>query len=263
MNDDVQSASPQQTRRIGLSEFRKTISHYPVTYSVIGVTIIVFLFQWIVANVYGNGFVCGSGDLICQGGAKVNAAISEGQVWRFVSPIFIHVDALHIFINMYSLHAIGRSIERFFGKERTVIVYMLSGICGVAFSLAFSPLKSVGASGAIFGMVGAFALFLFLHRDLFGSVTKDLLMRIAMVVLLNLTLGFSPLIDNWGHVGGLLGGIWIGWIIRPRWEKVQILGQPIRVVDKRSWKKVRLNSLFAVGFTASLCLVAIFSPFNR
>ncbi len=239
------------------------VLRYPITYGLIGFTVIIFLFQWLTAMISSNGIVCGSGDLICQIGAKDNLGIGNGQIWRFIFPIFIHIDSIHILVNMYSLHAVGPSVEIFYGKERTTIVYLLSGISGFAFSLAFNPYPSAGASGAIFGMVGALALFLFRHRELFGSVAKNQLTRIAMVVLLNLVLGFSAMIDNWGHMGGLLGGILIGWIIGPQWARVQTLEPTHRVIDTKPWKSLRANVLFAVGLVAFFCLAAIYSPFNR
>jgi rhomboid protease GluP len=263
VNGGVHHIPAEQTQQDRFTQLRHNVTRFPVTYSLIGVTVVVFIFQWLIAFIVGRGIVCGSDDLLCQIGAKVNQAIIEGQVWRFISPIFIHVDPLHILVNMYSLNAVGPTVERFFGKERTAIIYILSGISGVAFSLAFNPMNSAGASGAIFGMVGAFAVFLVLHRDLFGSATKDLLIRITFVVLLNLALGFSAMVDNWGHVGGLLGGILVGGIIGPRWKIIQLVDQPVRVVDKRAWKKVRINSLFALGIITLICLTAIFNPIGQ
>jgi rhomboid protease GluP len=250
-------------RRNTVAEFRKLVTRFPITYGLIAFTAIIFLFQWFSAMISSNGIVCGSGDLICQIGVKDNRAIADGQIWRFILPIFIHVDFAHILVNMYSLHVVGPSVEIFYGKERTTIVYLLSGISGVAFSLAFNPNPSAGASGAIFGMVAALALFLYRHRELFGSTAKDLLTRIAMVVLFNLALGLLPLIDNWGHVGGLLGGILVGWIIGPQWKRVQTPDQTPRVIDTKPWENVRANALFAAGMVVVICLAAMYSPFNR
>jgi len=71
------------------------------------------------------------------------------------------------------------------------------------------------------------------------------------------------MIDNWGHMGGLLGGILIGWIIGPQWERVQTLELTHRVIDTKPWKSIQANALFAVGLVAFVCLAAIYSPFNR
>jgi rhomboid protease GluP len=263
VNDGIDHTTPETYRRNGLVDFRMILSRFPVTYGTIGFTVVVFIFQWLGAYINGNGVVCGQGDVICQAGAKINQAITAGEIWRFVSPIFIHVDIWHILVNMYSLYAVGPSVEMFYGKQRTAIVYLLSGISGVAFSLAFNSYVSVGASGAIFGIVGALALFLFRHRHIFGAVAKNQLQRIIFIIFLNLMLGTSAMIDNWGHVGGLLGGIFIGWLIGPQWERVHTLEQPNRLVDKRPWKDVRVNALFAVAVVVFVCFAATFSPFNQ
>ncbi len=263
MNDGFSHTATETPRRSRPVDFRTILSRFPVTYGTIGFTVIVFIFQWLGAYVNGNGVVCGQGDVICQVGAKINQAIAAGEIWRFVTPIFIHVDIWHILVNMYSLHAVGPSVEMFYGKQRTAIVYLLSGISGVAFSLAFNSYVSVGASGAIFGIVGALALFLFRHRNIFGAVAKNQLQRIIFIIFLNLMLGTSAMIDNWGHIGGLLGGIFIGWFIGPQWEIIQTPEQPNRLVDKRPWEDVQANTLFAVVIVASVCLAAIFSPFNQ
>jgi hypothetical protein len=106
-------------------------------------------------------------------------------------------------------------------------------------------------------------LFLFRHRHIFGAVAKNQLQRIIFIIFLNLMLGTSAMIDNWGHVGGLLGGIFIGWLIGPQWERVHTLEQPNRLVDKRPWKDVRVNALFAVAVVVFVCFAATFSPFNQ
>lgn len=263
MNDSVNQTISERPRRNKSPDFRTTVLRFPVTYGTIVITLIVFLLQWLSAFANGNNLICGPEDVICQAGAKVNWAIAAGEIWRFFTPIFIHANAGHIFVNMYSLYAVGPSVELFYGRERTAIVYLLSGVSGVAFSLAFNANNSVGASGAIFGIVGALAWFLYRHRDLFGAVAKDQLRRIVVVIALNLALGFSTMIDNWGHIGGLLGGLLIGWFIGPHLVRSQTLDQPNRLVDSRPWGEVVSNSLFAVVVVAICCLAAIFSPFNQ
>jgi rhomboid protease GluP len=260
VNEGISHTATEPPRRSRPVDSRTILSRFPVTYGTIGFTVIVFIFQWLGAYVNGNGVVCGQGDVICQAGAKINQAIAAGEIWRFITPIFIHVNAMHILVNMYSLHAVGPSVEMFYGKERTAILYLLSGISGVAFSFAFSSYISVGASGAIFGIVGALAWLLFRHRHIFGAVAKNQLQRIIFVIFLNLILGMSAMIDNWGHIGGLLGGIFIGWLIGPRWERVQTPERPDRLIDKRPWEDVRANTVFAVAIVAFVCLAAIFSP---
>lgn len=221
----------------------------------------VFAAQWILALSFGRGQICGLGDLVCGLGAKVNEAIIAGQVWRFVTPIFVHVTPVHILINMYSLYALGPAVERFFGTRRFFITYMLSGIAGVILSLSFSPYVSAGASGAIFGLLGAFAAFLYTHRSTFGSAGTIQLRQIIFVALLNLSLGLSPGIDNWGHLGGLVFGVAQAWFFGPRFEVTKDEEtSKIHLVDKRPWSNVWPVALFAATIIAALAFVVLLNP---
>lgn len=249
------SSQPEPAPRTPPKFFR-----FPATYSLIGVTLLVFIAQWMLANLIGNGQVCGLGDLICSWGAKINQAIDAGQLWRLFTPIFIHIDIWHIFVNMYSLYAVGPSIEQFYGTPRMLALYILCGISGVDFSLAFNRFSSVGASGAIFGLVGALGVFLFLHRELFGEMGRAQLRRILIVVLLNLILGLSAMIDNWGHLGGLLMGIFLGWYLGPRWERVFADSERPLLRDRQPWQEVRFKAFAAAAMIALLSFIAVLSP---
>lgn len=227
----------------------------PGTFAIIGVTAIVFIFQT------ASNFLLG-GDLLLALGAKVNSAVLAGQYWRLVTPIFLHIGILHIGVNMYSLYIVGPPVERLFGLPRMVAIYLLSGMAGVAFSLAFSSAPSAGASGAIFGLLGALGGFLFLHRGLFGRAGSLQLRQIALVAVLNLAIGLSPGIDNWGHLGGLVAGLALAYAIGPRYEAAMIsFGQP-HWTDRRSWDQVWQRTLFSAAVVVLLCLAAAHSPFN-
>ncbi|NIS80545.1 MAG: rhomboid family intramembrane serine protease [Anaerolineales bacterium] len=254
------SPSPTNARRPAP---RTTFSRFPATFGLIVATLSVFLAQWLVASIFGVGRVCGPGEFICALGSKINQAIAAGQLWRLVTPIFIHVDVWHIFVNMYSLYVLGPSIEQFYGTARMLILYMLSGITGVAFSLGFNRYNSVGASGAVFGLVGTLGVFLFLHRQLFGRVGQDQLRRIVIVTLLNLVLGMSAMIDNWGHLGGLLAGIGLGWFLGPRLERVLTETGQVHLIDRQPWEQSRRKVFLAVAMVAALSVAALVSPFNQ
>jgi rhomboid protease GluP len=227
----------------------------PATFAIIGLTTFVFLLQ------SASSYLLG-GDLVLALGAKVNQAILNGQIWRLVTPIFLHIGLLHIGVNMYSLYIIGPPVERLFGWPRMLVTYMLSGVAGVAFSLAFSPVASAGASGAIFGLLGALGGFLFLHRGLLGRAGSLQLRQIVLVAVLNLAIGLSPGIDNWGHLGGLLAGLALAYTIGPRFEASMIsFGQP-HWTDTRSWEQVWPRTLVSAAAILLLCLAAAYSPFN-
>ncbi len=227
----------------------------PGTLAIIGFTVFVFALQT------ASNLLLG-GDLLLTLGAKVNTAISAGQIWRLVTPIFLHIGILHVGVNMYSLYIVGPPVERLFGLRRMLVIYLLSGVAGVGFSLAFSSAPSAGASGAIFGLLGALGGFLFLHRSLFGRAGSLQLRQIILVAVLNLAIGLSPGIDNWGHLGGLLAGLALAYAIGPRFEAAMIsIGQP-HWTDRRSWDQVWQRTLVSAAVVLLLCLAATHSPFN-
>lgn len=241
------------TPPLRLNTFAIRLRRFPATYSLIGATVLVFL-----AQLVGNqlaGF-----DVLAGLGAKDNQAIAAGQVWRLVTPLFIHVNLLHLFVNMYSLSAIGPSVERLFGSRRFLVTYFLAGVAGVDMSLAFSPRPSVGASGAIFGLLGALGVFLFLHRRTFGRAGAVQLRQIVIVALLNLGLGLMPGIDNFGHLGGLLAGAALAWLIGPRLEPIVVEPTHVRLLDRRQWRDVWPRALAAAAVIALLALAALHSP---
>lgn len=227
----------------------------PGTFAIIGFTAAVFVFQTASNALLG-------GDLLLTYGAKVNSAILAGQIWRLVTPIFLHIGILHFAVNMYSLYIVGPPVKHLFGRQRMLTIYLLSGIAGVAFSLAFSSVPSAGASGAIFGLLGALGGFLFIHRSLFGRSGSLQLRQIVLVAVLNLAIGLSPGIDNWGHLGGLLAGLTLAYTIGPRFEAAMIsYGQP-HWTDRRAWDQVWQRILLSAAAVVLLCLAAARSPFN-
>lgn len=200
----------------------------PVTFGVIIATVAVYL----------GGTLIGF-DQVLEFGAKDNVSILAGQVWRLVTPVFLHAGLAHLGVNMYSLFALGPPVERFFGAPRMLALYLLSGISGVVFSLAFNPYPSVGASGAIFGLLGALAMFLYLHRGLFGPAGGMQLQQLIIVGALNLVYSAAnPGIDLWGHIGGLLAGAACAAYFGPRLTPEVILGVPSGLTDERPWPEV-------------------------
>ena len=137
-------------------------NRFPTTMGLIAFTAVVFAAQFLTQDPTGS-------DLVSFYGAKVNHKIAAGEIWRLVTPVFIHVGIWHIFVNMYSLYALGPAVERLFGSQRMLVVYLLSGISGVILSLGFSPHGSVGASGAIFGILGSLGTFIYRHRNRLGQ----------------------------------------------------------------------------------------------
>ncbi|MRH43124.1 rhomboid family intramembrane serine protease [Aquibacillus halophilus] len=137
-------------------------------------------------------------------GAKYNPNIIEGEWWRIISSMFLHIGLLHLFMNMLALYYVGTAVERIYGNIRFIIIYFLAGIVGGIASFAFNPQIAAGASGAIFGLLGALLFFGVNYKKVFfQTMGWNLLFVIGLNIVFGLTV---PQIDNSAHLGGLFGG---------------------------------------------------------
>jgi rhomboid protease GluP len=233
-----------------------------VTYSIIGITIAVYLLQLGSTFVYGYASSAAQLDWLELYGARINDAIRAGELWRFLTPVLLHASVPHILFNMYALVVFGPGLERNFGHWRYLILYVLGGFTGNVLSFLLSTGYSVGASTSIFGLIGAEGVFLYQNRKLFGKSYSRAIGNIIFVVAVNLFLGLTPGIDNWGHVGGLLGGLIFAWIAGPVWE-VQGLVPSLYIADKREPRNV-LTAVAVVllifGALAAWGMVAPITP---
>ena len=133
--------------------------------------------------------------------------IRNGEIYRLLTGTFIHIDILHLLCNLYALFVVGSMVEGYFGKKKYPIIYLVSAITGSLLSICMSDGFSIGASGAIFGLLGATLYFGYHYRVYFGSV---ILSRIIPIIIINLGIGFMISgIDNFAHIGGLVGGFLI------------------------------------------------------
>ncbi len=211
LKDEVSSQSannpPEPVTRISLMlESNRPI----VTYVLVGVTVIMFVLQMI------SDFVIGY-DLPALFGMKINELIVRGEVWRLFTPALLHGGLLHIFFNMYALFSIGRDIELYYGHWRYLALYSISAFAGNVFSFLFTAAPSLGASTAIFGLIGAQALFIYQNRKFFKN-SRAMLTNSLMVIAINLfVIGSLQFVDNFGHLGGLLGGALFAWLAGPIW----------------------------------------------
>lgn len=132
-------------------------------------------------------------------------AVRAGQYYRLITGTFIHANIFHLFFNCYALAILGSQLESFLGKPKYLIVYLFSALIGSLFSVTFAGnYYSIGASGAIFGLMGSLVYFGYHYRVYLGNVVKS---QIIPLILMNLGIGFLvPGIDNSAHIGGLLGG---------------------------------------------------------
>ena len=160
-------------------------------------------------------------------GARYGPAIIDGEWWRLIVPIFLHIGIFHLFTNMIGLFVMARilDMEKVLGSFGYLIVYLLSGIIGNACSFYFSPNVGAGASGAIFGLFGTGTAFLILNRNRLGSTGKDTLLAMLFIVGINIVIGLvTDGVDNTAHVAGLLAGFIIGIYVIPRRDSLIKIG---------------------------------------
>lgn len=216
-----------------------------VTYTIIGITVLVFVLQ-LASQTLARV------DLPIAILAKANDLIRAGQLWRLLTPALVHGSIMHIAFNMYALLAFGTGLERHFGHGRFLLLYLLGAFAGNVASFLLTEGYSVGASTAVFGVVGAEGVFLFQNRKVFAGQFRNAIGNIIFIVGINLFLGLQPGIDNWGHIGGLVGGLMFASLAGPLWE-VEGLHPAYHLVDRRPSREVIIGAatvLFIFGALA-------------
>jgi len=188
-----------------------------ITIGIITINVIMYLVTAYLSFVYAKGSLFTSDiNVLILLGAKVNDLIAKGQYYRFISCMFLHGGIVHLGVNMYSLYAIGPMVERVYGRAKYLAIYFISGICASIFSYIFSTSVSIGASGAIFGLLGAVLVFAIKSKGKTGSA---FIKSILSVIFINIFIGATlPNIDNFAHVGGLIGGMLIAFLVSFRAE---------------------------------------------
>ncbi len=214
-----------------------------VTYAIIGFTVFVYILQLLL------GYSFSGMGLLEFYGAKINPYIRAGQLWRLITPVFLHGSPTHIFFNMYALFSIGTLLERHYGHARFTILYFLGAFAGNVFSFLLGSENgySIGASTAVFGLIAAEGIFFYQNRDLFGGYARQALSNTGVIIVINLLISLTPGIDGWGHAGGLLGGAIFAWFASPIW-KVAGVPPEIKLEDQRT-----LND-WALGIVAVLVI---------
>lgn len=196
--------------------------------------------------------------------AKNDAMIRRGglQSYRLLSACFLHANLPHLLVNSNSLNALGSSVEPWFGSRRTAYIYAAAGLSGNYFSFRTGmALTSVGASTSIFGLLGAWAVFLQTNREFFarGGVNVGRSLRSLMEsCVLTAAIGMAPgsMIDNAGHLGGLLGGAAAAYAIGPRLRRtpygftvdeplVRLPGRDAKQLPSTSWRKALVPGAMA------------------
>ncbi|CAN5135933.1 rhomboid family intramembrane serine protease [soil metagenome] len=170
----------------------------------IGANIAMFLLS---VALGGAGSFTSGGDRLLDLGALQPLFVADGQYWRMLTAMFLHAGVLHIALNMYGIYLFGSLIESAFGTARFLLIYFVSGLMASVTSFTFSDPRSlsVGASGALFGLLGAWVVYNYRRRS--SPLASANLQWALMLLGINLVLGFSiARIDNFAHLGGLVAG---------------------------------------------------------
>ncbi len=181
-----------------------------VTYAILTINVVIFTLTFLYNLRNGNGIIeslLGNSDAALKlfGGMKPERVLN-GEYWRLITSAFNHIGLLHLLFNSYALYVIGSQVESYVGRTKYTIIYLLSAIFGSLLALSFAdPTKyGAGASGAIFGLLGALLYFGYHYRVYLGTVIKS---QIIPLILINLAIGVSvSSISNSAHIGGLIGG---------------------------------------------------------
>lgn len=177
-------------------------------------------------------------------GAKANPLITAGEYWRLLTPVFLHIGAMHLLFNSMALLSFGRLAETIYGHARFLAIYLVAGVAGCLLSYLFTRSISAGASGAIFGVAGALAVFYLRNRGIQAIAGQGQLSSILGLLAINGLFGFiQPGIDNWGHAGGLVGGTALAAWLTPRVVRVlgtegELLGVRLASSSAASWVSV-------------------------
>ncbi|MFN8595606.1 MAG: rhomboid family intramembrane serine protease [Anaerolineae bacterium] len=251
MNSTPPPAPPPVALRLPLSKPRWT-------YAFLAAISVMF----VVEIVTGASNFAGTGDpqALIALGANYAPRVIAGEYWRLFTANFLHIGLLRIFFNGYALYVLGQEVESLYGSLRFSVIFLVACVSGAVASFALTFGLSAGASTGIFGLIGTLIAFFARNRKLFGQLGRARLNNLLIIGLINVVYGLSnPEIDNWGHVGGFIAGLTLGWLLCPWYQIEQQIDGSRRVIDRNSlqaeWIGVGLFALLLiVAFIAALSL---------
>jgi len=185
---------------------------YRITYSIIAVNTIVYLFSTLLS---GSIVDMHMQVLVDMGALYGPLTVLKGEWWRLFTAMFLHGGMTHILMNMVSLYIIGRGMEMYFDMRSYLSIYLFSGLLGGLASLFVHPESvGIGASGAIFGLFGALAGFFIAHRKQIGEHSRAFMKEFTVIIVINLVIGLSiPAVDVSAHIAGLTVGFIGGFLL--------------------------------------------------
>jgi len=217
LTDDINKKNFEETKKAEDVFSKKT----PVmTYIFMGICLILY----VLSGLYSSNLIELNAGILYKFGALVNFNMMGNDIkelYRLVTSVFLHGGLIHLICNMYSLYVIGPQLESFFGKIKYTIIFIGSGVIGNLLSMAFlqDTYVSVGASGSIFGLLGALLYFGYHYRVYLSGVIKS---QIIPLIILNLIIGFiGTSINNLAHIGGLIGGVLVSMAVGVKYKSTK------------------------------------------
>jgi membrane associated rhomboid family serine protease len=179
---------------------------FPLSYLVIGLTVIVSMIA-----LSADGFV------YLQALELDKSLLAAGELYRLISVTLVHASFIHLAFNMYALYLLGPLVEGIWGTTTFAVFYLLTAAAASTASFVVSPGNSVGASGAIFGLVGVLLAGTRIHNPVLDRRARAIIPQLGTIVVVNLAFGFlaAGQIDNAAHIGGLVAGLWLGLVVPP------------------------------------------------
>lgn len=194
-----------------------TIAQTPYfTYALLAINVVVFALATLAGGTDDQ-------EVLLDFGAMFGPLISDGEYWRLFTAMFLHSGPMHLGVNGLVLFIFGGMMERSYGHARFLLIYILAGLSGSVASYLFNSVAiGAGASGAIFGVIGALAAFFLIQQGAFGKQAQNSLIAVLIIVSINLFMGLSSSgIDNWAHLGGLVAGFILGLTLSPHYRLSQ------------------------------------------
>ncbi len=246
MNDQTPE-NPTSTSQPAPMAVRLNAVKPKATYILMGVIAVFYLLQVLSERYLGF-------DLLFLYLGKIQQPILAGQVWRLITPAFLHGSLLHLASNLYALYILGVQLEGIYGHRRFLLLFFIAAFGGNVLSFVLTPAASLGASTAIFGLLAAEIIFVVQNKRFLGGRSRGLLFNLIFILLLNLSIGFNPAlnIDYFGHLGGLIAGGLFAFLAGPKWQLEWTEFQP-ELKDTRAKREIQMALVIVfLGF----CLIA-------
>ena len=246
MNDQTPE-NPTSTSQPAPMAVRLNAVKPKATYILMGVIAVFYLLQVLSERYLGF-------DILFLYLGKIQQPILAGQVWRLITPAFLHGSLLHLASNLYALYILGVQLEGIYGHRRFLLLFFIAAFGGNVLSFVLTPAASLGASTAIFGLLAAEIIFVVQNKRFLGGRSRGLLFNLIFILLLNLSIGFNPAlnIDYFGHLGGLIAGGLFAFLAGPKWQLEWTEFQP-ELKDTRAKREIQMALVIVfLGF----CLIA-------